>query len=916
MGARLRAFDWAATPLGPISHWSAALRVTVDQMMTSKFPACLFWGPDLIAVYNDGYRVMLGTKPEALGVPLRVTWAEVWEQLQPIAAKARAGESTFVEDYLIRTERSGRLQDAWFTFNYGPVFDEHGVIVGMLDTVVETTGQVQARARQQAMLHQMPGFAAMLTGPDHVFEFVNDAYVETSGPRQFIGRPVREVFPELAGQGFYGKLDDAYATGTPFRANALPIALARADGHRFIDLRYAPVRNAAGEVEGIFVGGYDVTDRVAAEARLKALNADLEQRVAERTLARGRAWDVSPEMLAVIGPDGRFETINPAWFKTLGWPEAEMTGETYVRFVHPEDLAPSQAAWRAAQQLPVLHFENRYRTRDGDWRWLSWVAVPEDGKVYCIARDVTVDKAQRAALDQRTAERDVLAAIVQTTDVFVQVLDLDLRFLAINAANADEYERHFGFRPAVGDSLAELLEQTPEQRDVVLAFWRRALAGESFVQQAEFASPLRQRRTYEMKFDVLRDDQGRQIGAFHISTDITDRLREQRTLADMQEALRQAQKMEAIGQLTGGIAHDFNNLLAAISSSLQVIDRRVQAGRVDDLGRLIDIGERSVRRAAALTQRLLAFSRRQTLDPRATDVQQLMRGMVDLVERTVGPAVQVVMDACPDLWPVRVDAPQLENALLNLCINARDAMPDGGTITVSAHNTVVDAREAAEQKGRPGEYVCLCVRDTGTGMTPAVMQRVFDPFFTTKPLGQGTGLGLSMVHGFVHQSGGHIHVESTVGEGTLLCLYLPRHAGAADADEPAAAAARAAAGTGETVLLVEDEEALRDLMRETLEDAGYRVRVAPDGAAGLAVLQAEARVDVLVTDVGLPGGINGRQLADAGRAIRPALRVLFVTGYADTAAAGASGLLEDGMGLITKPFSLGKLVTKLREILG
>ncbi|WP_422010110.1 PAS domain-containing protein [Roseateles sp.] len=914
MGARLRAFDWAATPLGPISHWSAALRVTVDQMMTSKFPACLFWGPDLIAVYNDGYRVMLGTKPEALGVPLRVTWAEVWEQLQPIAAKALAGESTFVEDYLVRIVRGGSLQDAWFTFNYGPVFDEHGHIVGMLDTVVETTGQVLARTRQQAMLQQMPGFAALLGGPDHVFEFVNDAYVEISGPRQFIGRPVREVFPELAGQGFYDKLHEAYATGTPFRANALPIALDRADGHRFIDLLYEPVRNAAGQVEGIFVGGYDVTDRVAAEARLKALNADLEQRVAERTLARGRAWDVSPELLAVLGPGGRFEMVNPAWFKTLGWTEAELTAAEFSHFVHPDDLQASHDAWRDATRRPVLQFENRYRTKDGDWRWLSWVAVPEDGKVYCIARDVTVDKAQRAALDQRTAERDVLAAIVQTTDVFVQVLDLDFRFLAINDANAQEYEQRFGFRPAVGDSLPDLLAQTPEHRDTVLALWRRALAGETFVQQAEFGSP--QRRTYEMKFDVLRDEHGRQIGAFHISTDITDRLREQRTLADMQEALRQAQKMEAIGQLTGGIAHDFNNLLAAISSSLQVIDRRVQAGRVDDLGRLIDIGERSVRRAAALTQRLLAFSRRQTLDPRATDVQQLMRGMVDLVERTVGPAVHVVMDACPDLWPVRVDAPQLENALLNLCINARDAMPDGGTITVSAHNAVVDARQAAEQKGHPGDYVCLCVRDTGTGMTPAVMQRVFDPFFTTKPLGQGTGLGLSMVHGFVHQSGGHIHVESTVGEGTLLCLYLPRHAGAADADEPAATAARAATGTGETVLLVEDEEALRDLMRETLEDAGYRVRVAADGAAGLAVLQAGARVDMLVTDVGLPGGINGRQLADAGRAIQPTLRVLFVTGYADTAAAGASGLLDDGMGLITKPFSLAALVARLREMLG
>ena len=915
MGARLREFDWSATPLGPLAQWPAALRVTVDQMMTSKFPACLFWGPELIAIYNDGYRMMLGTKGEALGEPLRVTWAEVWEQLQPIAQKALAGESTFIEDYCIRLQRGGGMQDAWFTFNYGPVFDEHGRVVGMLDTVVETTSQVLARRRLQAMLQQMPGFAGVLMGPDHVYEFVNDAYLEISGPREFAGRSVREVFPDLAGQGFYEMLDEVYATGRPFRANAIPIKLDRADGDRFIDLLYQPTRDAQGQVEGIFVGGYDVTDRVAAEARLKALNANLEQRVAERTLARGRAWDVSPELLAVLGADGRFEAVNPAWFKTLGWTQDELTAESFARFVHPDDLPASHDAWQASTRHPVLHFENRYRTKGGDWRWLSWVGVPEDGKVYCIARDVTADKAQRAALDERTAERDVLAAIVQTTDVFVQVLDPSFCFLAINDANANEYEQRFGFRPKVGDSLPTLMAQVPEHRDAVMAPWRRAMAGEAFVEQAEFGVPERERRVYEMKFDVLRDDRGQLIGAFHISTDVTDRLQEQRALVDMQEALRQAQKMEAIGQLTGGIAHDFNNLLASISGSLQVISRRVQAGQLDELDRLIEIGERSVRRAAALTQRLLAFSRRQTLDPRATDVQRLVRGMVDLVERTVGPAVRVVLDTADDLWPVRVDAPQLENALLNLCINARDAMPDGGTITVSAHNTTVDARQAAEQKGRPGEYVCLCVRDTGTGMTAAVIARVFDPFFTTKPLGQGTGLGLSMVHGFVHQSGGHIHIESTPGEGTLLCLYLPRDTGQPDDDAAPPLPDGTAAARGERVLLVEDEPELRELMRETLEEAGYQVRVAQDGATGLAALQRE-RFDALVTDVGLPGGINGRQLADAGRSAQPGMRVLFVTGYADSAATGASGLLDVGMGLITKPFSLTALAVKLREMLG
>ncbi|RZI93284.1 MAG: response regulator, partial [Variovorax sp.] len=322
----------------------------------------------------------------------------------------------------------------------------------------------------------------------------------------------------------------------------------------------------------------------------------------------------------------------------------------------------------------------------------------------------------------------------------------------------------------------------------------------------------------------------------------------------------------------------------------------------------------SVRRAAALTQRLLAFSRRQTLDPKPADANRLVDGMVELIARTVGPAVQLVVDAAPGLWTTRIDHSQLENALLNLCINARDAMPSGGRLTLSTRNESLEGAAAAARELPPGDYVCLAVTDTGTGMTPEVAGRVFDPFFTTKPIGQGTGLGLSMVYGFVRQSGGQINVESRVGQGTTMRLYLPRQEGEAVADEPHGGAAPIVGGDGETVLLIEDEDTLRQLIREVLGDAGYTVLGAEDGPTGLRMLQAGGRIDLLVTDVGLPGGMNGRQVADAGRAVRPGLKVLFITGYAETAAVG-NGLMEEGMEVMTKPFEIAALAAKVREML-
>lgn len=381
-----------------------------------------------------------------------------------------------------------------------------------------------------------------------------------------------------------------------------------------------------------------------------------------------------------------------------------------------------------------------------------------------------------------------------------------------------------------------------------------------------------------------------------------------------EDALRQAQKMEAVGQLTGGIAHDFNNLLAGISGSLELLEKRLAEGRLTGLDRYISTAQASARRAASLTQRLLAFARRQTLDPRALDADRMIAGMADLLQRTVGPAVRIEVVQTVRLWATKVDPSQLENALLNLCINARDAMaPDGGTITIETANKWLDDRAAKERELPPGQYVSICVSDTGAGMTPEVIAKAFDPFFTTKPLGQGTGLGLSMIYGFVRQSGGQVRVYSEIGKGTTMCLYLPRHIGDV-AEEPEIADPQADLGAGETVLIIDDEPAVRMLVAETLADRGYRVIEAEDGVSGLKMLQSAARIDLLITDVGLPGGLNGRQVADAARETRPELKVLFITGFAENAAVGA-GRLAVGMSVVTKPFAMAALANKVRELI-
>lgn len=390
----------------------------------------------------------------------------------------------------------------------------------------------------------------------------------------------------------------------------------------------------------------------------------------------------------------------------------------------------------------------------------------------------------------------------------------------------------------------------------------------------------------------------------------------------VEESLRQSHKMDAVGQLTGGLAHDFNNLLASISGSLELIRIRAAQGRIADLERYIEAALTSTSRAAALTHRLLAFSRRQMLDPKPTDVNHMVRGMEDLLRRTVGPSIQIDTKLASDLSPALCDRNQLESALLNLVINARDAMPDGGHILLETENAVfpdppLPLKDWPRTNSQSKICVALFITDTGVGMPPDVRARAFDPFFTTKPMGEGTGLGLSMVYGFVQQSGGQLQLLSEQGRGTTVKIYLPPHFGAvADDEEKDDTAARSELreASSAVVLVVEDEPPVRMVIVDVLSDLGYTVLEAGDGRSGLNILETVSRIDLLITDVGLPGGMNGRQLADAARRRRPGLAVLFVTGYAEGIAAD-EGLLQNSMQIITKPFSLEFLTTKVLGIL-
>ena len=807
MGALTRSYDWSAAPLGPPEGWPQSLRTALRILLNTNHPMFIWWGPELIQFYNDAYSQTMGPErhPSALGQRGRECWAEIWPIIGPQIEQVMRGDGpTWNENQLVPVTRHGRLEQVWWTYGYSPIDDDDGV-GGVLVVCRDVTREhlaaevLREREAELARVQQIGRIGGLEVDLRTGFRNRRSPeYLQIHGlPPEAVHEThedwVRRIHPDDR-EPVEKKFRDAVAGRV--RDYTVQYRIIRpSDGElRWISVRSTIERDENGKAVRLVGAHTDITEQVEAERALRQreeeyrkladelerLNATLAERVEEKTRERDRIWNVSQDLLVVADLAGVWQTVNPAWTRTLGWSEAELLNRTSQWLEHPDDGGAMQAeVAKLAGGEAALKFESRFRHKDGSYRWLSWTGVADRDRIYAVARDVTAEKAA-----------------------------------------------------------ADRLKAT-------------------------------------------------------------------------EEALRQSHKMEAVGQLTGGIAHDFNNLLTGIVGSLDLLQTRLDQGRTENVARYINAAMTSANRAAALTHRLLAFARRQPLIPKPVDANHLIVSLEDLLRRTIGEAIDLEIAAASELWCTLCDPNQLESALLNLAINARDAMPEGGKLTITTANASIAGSDAAAPALLPGDYIRIDVADTGTGMSAEVAARAFDPFFTTKPIGQGTGLGLSMIYGFARQSNGHVLIDSKHGAGTSVRLYLPRHHGEAGDERLPPSAQDEPPGAGETVLVVEDEPVVRGVIVEMLQDQGYRVLEAVDGPSGLKILR-EQRIDLLVTDVGLPG-MNGRQLADQARESRPDLKILFITGYAENVAI-AKGFLQPGMEMITKPFELDKLSQRIREM--
>ncbi len=587
--------------------------------------------------------------------------------------------------------------------------------------------------------------------------------------------------------------------------------------------------------------------------------------------------------------------------------------EHFLPVVHPDDIDMIQGAFAATLEhgTPVDVDFRVVGARTGRLTWAHLTGAldqtPTGPRLIGTARDIT---AERARFMDTLAERRIFADIVESHDDPIVAINTDLVFTALNRAYVATCDQIFGRCFRVGQSLSDALDHMPAARDAAMALWGRALRGRSF--ELRTGNPDLGERVFDTQYRPLRDASGAVVGAYQTSREATDQVLAERSLAEASKALQRAQKMEAIGALTGGIAHDFNNLLQVVSGNLQLLAKEVADNA--KAARRIDNALMGVDRGAKLTGQLLAFGRRQALAPRVTNVGTLMEGMDHLLRRALGEETEVQIVIENTLWNTFVDPNQVENALLNLAINGRDAMGGRGKLTVEAANAVLDEGYAgARAEVRAGDYVLVAVTDTGSGMTPEVIERVFEPFFTTKPEGQGTGLGLSMVHGFVKQSAGHIEIYSEIGHGTTVKMYLPRAEG--EEDHQTKASKVDPIGGDATILVVEDDAQVRETAAALLQDLGYSVLRAADAAAAMDIVMGDAAIDLIFTDIVMPGEMRSVEMVEQARKRRPGVAVLFTSGYTRNAVVHG-GRLDSGVELLTKPYTREGLGAKVAEVLG
>jgi PAS domain S-box-containing protein len=765
---------------------------------------------------------------------------------------------------------------------------------------------------------------------EELIQFYNDAYRQTMGPERHpsaLGQRGRECWAEiwpLIGP----QIEQVMSGGGPtWHENQLiPVTRHGRLEQVYWTYGFSPIDEDDG-IGGVLVVCRDVTKDHLASVALREREAELA-----RVQQIGRIGGLEVDLTT-----GFRNRRSPEYLQIHGLPPdaANESHEDWVRRIHPEDREATEKKFRDAVANNVRDYTVQYRIirpSDGETRWISVKSTIERdangralrliGAHADITEQVVAEQALRQSeelyrkladqlaelnatlaqrVEEKTRERDRIWNVSQ--DLLV-VADRDGVWRTINPA----------WTQTMGWSEAELLNRTsewlehPEDNGVTRAHIRELGARETTV---KFENRFRHKDgSYRWLSWVAVSDRD---SNYAVARDVTAEKAAAERLKATEEALLQSQKMEAVGQLTGGIAHDFNNLLTGIVGSLDLLQTRLNQGRTDNVARYIEAAMTSANRAAALTHRLLAFARRQPLVPKVVDVNQLVVSLEDLLRRTIGETIDLEIIALDSLWCTLCDPNQLESALLNLAINARDAMPDGGKLVIATSNVRLDNVAANPSALAPGDYICVGVTDTGAGMSAEVAARAFDPFFTTKPIGQGTGLGLSMIYGFARQSNGHATIDSKLDQGTSVKLYLPRHHGQLPAEHAPSVNAGQHAATGETVLVVEDEPVVRGVILEMLGEQGYRTIEAGDGPSGLRLLRMNEQIDLLITDVGLPG-MNGRQLADLARETRPNLKILFITGYAESVAI-ADGFLQPGMEMITKPFDLDHLSRRIRAMI-
>jgi PAS domain S-box-containing protein len=746
---------------------------------------------------------------------------------------------------------------------------------------------------------------AIRWGPELVLIY-NDAYrpILRDKHPDALGRSLREVwcevYPEL------GPLNESILRGEreAFFAEDHPWTVRRQGSiveNAEFSISYSPIpdESSPNGIGGILTICIETTERVRKEEALRVLNESLETEIAERIRERDRIWHVSEDLLGVSNFDGYFTSVNPAWTTLLGWSEHEIKRMHVSELRHPDDTEHSIAGRRRlAEGIPTVRIENRFRHRDGSWRWLAWTLTVENGAIYLIGRHVTAEKLAAEAL--RESERQFRFFSEAATDHALIRLDARGVVSGWNAgaqriegyAEAEIVGRHFSRFYTAADRAAGAPERALATAATSGTYehdgWRVRKNGSLFLAA--------------VVIDAIRDEEGRLIGFANIMRDVTERHEARAKLQRAQDQLAQSQKMEALGQLTGGIAHDFNNMLMVVSGNAQILKERLSDTR--DL-RSVEAIELAAARGERLTRQLLAFSRRQALNPMVVSLRQRLAEFRDLLVSSARGDIALVIDIGRSIWPVAVDVHELELALINLVVNARDAMPDGGTIVITAKNRRVQPEDTPD--AIHGEFVALTITDSGCGIAREILPKLFEPFFTTKQLDKGTGLGLSQVYGLTRQSGGTVTIASELGNGTAVTLYLPRsHRPLSERGVTEGEAPRG----GEKVLLVEDNPEVQETAGMLLEQLGYRVFRAQSAAAALQLLQSGEAVDLVFSDIIMPGELDGMALARQVKEEYPNVAVLLTSGYAK-----AANAQEAGFPILRKPYKLATLARAIRDAL-